>query len=108
MIDPYDQNEIVQRCLDLVYGQQSTNRFTPYNLLTNNCEHFATWARNGWAVSRQVMRIGTKVAAVGAVAATALMHRPLMLASGLGVMGFHALQQVRRSNSNSANINSPD
>ena len=25
-----------------------------YNVVTNNCEHFASWCRNDWAVSKQV------------------------------------------------------
>ena len=33
-------------------SQQSST--THYNGLTNNCEHFACWCRNDWAVSKQV------------------------------------------------------
>jgi hypothetical protein len=25
--------------------------------VTNNCEHFASWARNGWALSAQVLAV---------------------------------------------------
>lgn len=102
VISPYPQLQIVERCLDLVYGRQPTNRFTPYNLLTNNCEHFATWARNGWAISQQVTRTVCKVAGYGALAATALLPKPLALATGVGAMGFHAVSQMRRSGSSNS------
>ena len=36
----------------------------PYNVVTNNCEHIASWARNCWAHSRQVADIYNKVLTV--------------------------------------------
>jgi hypothetical protein len=42
---------------------------TGYHLVTNNCEHFATWCCTGLAASRQVRGVGS-LTAQGAVAAT--------------------------------------
>ena len=59
--------------------------------------------RNGWAISQQVTRTVSKVAACGALAATALLPTSLALATGLGAMGFHAVGRMRRSASNNSN-----
>ena len=29
--------------------------YTAYNVVTNNCEHFAHWCRHGWSISCQVI-----------------------------------------------------
>ena len=42
---------VVQRGLDMVHGEVPG---TSYNVVYNNCEHFASWCRNGMALSRQV------------------------------------------------------
>ena len=44
-----------------------------------------------------------KVAGYGALAATALLPKPLALATGVGAMGFHAVKQMRRSASTNFN-----
>lgn len=59
--------------------------------------------RNGWAISQQVTRTMCKVAGYGALAATALLPKPLALATGVGAMGFHAVKQMRRSASTNFN-----
>ena len=51
-VSPYDKQTICDRAVAAVGNQGGINRY--YNLLTNNCEHFATWIRNGWAISEQV------------------------------------------------------
>ena len=43
-----------------------------------------------------------KVAGYGALAATALLPKPLALATGVGAMGFHAVSQMRRSGSSNS------
>ncbi len=44
-----------------------------YNLVTNNCEHFARECKSGWAESKQVQKaVAATVATVGIVATTAL------------------------------------
>ena len=35
-------------------GLSPRQAYTPYNVVTNNCEHFVNWCRHGWAVSFQV------------------------------------------------------
>lgn len=50
------EEEIVERAFAFVHGQLPESVFARagYNVMTNNCEHFATWVRNGWAISQQV------------------------------------------------------
>ena len=54
---------VVERLMNVLEGEDSMS-FTPYNVMTNNCEHFASWARNGWVYSHQVVDVAKKVAAV--------------------------------------------
>ena len=54
---------VVERLMKVLEGEDSMS-FTPYNVMTNNCEHFASWARNGWIYSHQVVDVAKKVAAV--------------------------------------------
>jgi hypothetical protein len=42
--------------MGVVLGEDRQS-YTPYNVVTNNCEHFASWARNGWALSAQVLAV---------------------------------------------------
>jgi hypothetical protein len=44
---------VVERALEVVHGEDR-QAYTPYNVVTNNCEHFAHWCRNGWSISSQV------------------------------------------------------
>ena len=54
-MQPFSQDEIIRRATSAVYGHGFERHISRcYNLLTNNCEHFATWTRNGWAISHQV------------------------------------------------------
>ncbi len=54
--EPYPKYVVRKRALDLAEGQED---YPPYHLLDNNCEHFASWVRNGFKTSRQV-ETGTK------------------------------------------------
>lgn len=49
VLRPYDSEEIVRRAKSQV-GEQD------YNLLSNNCEHFSTWCRNGVKSSKEVAK----------------------------------------------------
>lgn len=49
-----DKNEIVSRA----YSRLGENR---YNLIFNNCEHFATWCCTGVSVSMQVVTIAIQI-----------------------------------------------
>ena len=63
----YAAEEIVQRALDRV-GEDD------YNLVFNNCEHFANWCITGQAKSYQVREVAIETTALAAVAALALHH----------------------------------
>jgi hypothetical protein len=53
---PYPKHVVRKRALDLAEGQED---YPPYHLSYNNCEHFASWVRNGVKTSQQV-DTGTK------------------------------------------------
>lgn len=63
----YSADEIVDRALDRV-GEDD------YNLVFNNCEHFANWCITGQAKSYQVREVAIETAALAAVAALAIRH----------------------------------
>lgn len=63
----YSADEIVDRALDRV-GEDD------YNLVFNNCEHFANWCITGQAKSYQVREVAIETTALAAVAALALHH----------------------------------
>ena len=63
----YSADKIVQRALDRV-GEDD------YNLVFNNCEHFANWCITGQAKSYQVREVAIETAALAAVAALAIRH----------------------------------
>lgn len=50
---PFSKAEIVRRAKKRLGRHE-------YDLLKNNCEHFATWCRYGKAMSKQVEAMGTK------------------------------------------------
>jgi len=52
---PFTKEEIKQRALDLAEGRED---YPPYHLADNNCEHFASWVRNGFKFSKQVVETG--------------------------------------------------
>lgn len=53
----FDPNDVVRRALSRL-GESG------YDVLFNNCEHFATWCKTGRARSAQVRRVGTALAVV--------------------------------------------
>lgn len=63
----YSADEIVDRALDRV-GEDD------YNLVFNNCEHFANWCITGQAKSYQVREVAIEATALAAVAALAIRH----------------------------------
>lgn len=63
----YSADKIVQRALSRV-GEDD------YNLVFNNCEHFANWCITGNAKSYQVREVAIETTALAAVAALALHH----------------------------------
>eukprot|EP00088_Acartia_fossae_P057287 TRINITY_DN6683_c0_g1_i2.p1 TRINITY_DN6683_c0_g1~~TRINITY_DN6683_c0_g1_i2.p1 ORF type:complete len:236 (-),score=54.96 TRINITY_DN6683_c0_g1_i2:445-1152(-) len=54
---PLSSHKVVERLMSVLDGKGSMSK-TPYNVATNNCEHFASWARNDWALSTQVIKAG--------------------------------------------------
>jgi len=93
--EPLPCKQVVERLMNVLEGEDSMS-FTPYNVMTNNCEHFASWARNGWVYSHQVVDVAKKVAAFGVAAVSILMPRPMAMAAGLAMAGFQAARQTRR------------
>ncbi len=61
---PFPKEEIKKRALDLAVGRED---YPPYNLADNNCEHFASWVRNGVKISKQVVKTGTEILNVKAL-----------------------------------------
>jgi len=58
----YDPKETVKRARSKI----GTNK-EKYNLILHNCEHFATWCRTGFALSKQVKKVGNKLKFIGFV-----------------------------------------
>jgi len=95
-IPPYPGQTVVERALCVVHGEDRQS-YTPYNVVTNNCEHFASWCRSGWSVSGQVARRSEQLLKLGMVAGTAILPRPLAIMGGLCLAGLQMLNEVRRS-----------
>ena len=49
-----DRYITVKRAYRLLRSQETSTRAIIYNILVNNCEHFATWCITGYAKSTQV------------------------------------------------------
>lgn len=59
--DESKQKEILKRCIERLNEKE-------YNLLFNNCEHFASYCFNGKSISKQVIQGGiTGIAAIGCI-----------------------------------------
>ena len=67
---------MVQRALAVAHGER-VESYSAYNVLSNNCEHFASWARCGWSVSCQVAKRGEQLVKLAMVAGAAVLPRPL-------------------------------
>lgn len=81
----YSADEIVDRALDRV-GEDD------YNLVFNNCEHFANWCITGQAKSYQVREVAIETTALAAVAALALHHA--QTAVRVGSVAFSAVRAL--------------
>eukprot|EP00092_Neocalanus_flemingeri_P030091 GFUD01032668.1.p1 GENE.GFUD01032668.1~~GFUD01032668.1.p1 ORF type:complete len:278 (-),score=77.25 GFUD01032668.1:266-1099(-) len=95
-IPPFPAQKIVERALCVVHGEDRQS-YTPYNVLTNNCEHFVSWCRSGWSVSSQVARRTEQLVKLGMVAGAAVLPRPLSIMGGLCLAGLQMVSEVRRS-----------
>lgn len=93
--EPYPSQQVVLRALSVVHGEER-QAYTPYNVLTNNCEHFVSWCRNGWSISCQVARKTGQIVKLGMLVSAAAMPRPLALLGTVCVAGMQMLSEVRR------------
>ena len=101
------ETEIVDRAFAFLRGEGGREglMLRAYNVASNNCEHFATWTRNGWATSEQVARRMRQAVGVGAVLAIGVVARPFIALAGLSLLGVSAIQRVgnqRRASSREA------
>lgn len=55
----YSEDEVVKRAESIVKNEEN---FNSYNIISNNCEHFATWCVVGEGESFQVQSIAKKIA----------------------------------------------
>jgi len=76
---------VVERALSSVEGFKGSSGGS-YNVVTNNCEHFASWARNDWALSGQVVKAASKVLQLG-VGLAHFKVRPVLLVGMLAAEG---------------------
>ena len=83
----YSNNEVVEHAKLSLRGWNNANR--SYNLLTNNCEHFATWCKCGMHVSLQVEALTKAFVATSlfAVASPILLPAVLLTAGVAGPFG---------------------
>ena len=96
---PMKPAHILDRCLRALSHKVYEARFGGYDVLGNNCEHFATWARYGWNQSAQVSRATT----YGAMGLGALIGGGLPGAFvGLALQGLASKEigSLRRAQSN--------
>jgi hypothetical protein len=70
--------DVIQRAEDYYEGRKS---FGGYNLVFNNCEHFATWCQTGVAQSKQVLDVAENTKHVGTNLQSARHHRASILPS---------------------------
>ena len=75
-VAPLPAHTVVQRAVGAAYGEDG-QAYSRYHLISNNCEHFASWARSGWSVSCQVAHRTSQVMKLAMVAGAAVLPRPL-------------------------------
>jgi len=63
--DIYTAKEILERLQRALQGCNLGCISSAYDMISNNCEHFATWARNGTATSKQVEKAAETAKDVG-------------------------------------------
>jgi len=93
---PFPSATVVERVMGVLNGE-GRQALTAYNVVTNNCEHFVSWARNGWALSHQVKNITEKCLSVCIVAVGVLLPRPLAVMGGICLTGVQVARELRRS-----------
>lgn len=84
LLPPCTSDQVVIRALGAVRTEEDPGQ--GYNVVTNNCEHFVSWARNDLASSSQVALAATLLLQLG----VALLHvkaRPLLLLGLLASQG---------------------
>lgn len=101
-VTPFPSETVVQRALAVAHGER-VESYSAYNVLSNNCEHFASWARCGWSVSCQVARRGGQVMKLAMLAGAAVLPRPISVLGGLCVAGLHMVGEMRRTVGEGAN-----
>lgn len=84
-LPPFNSKQVVERALSSVEGFKGSSGGS-YNVVTNNCEHFASWARNDWALSGQVVKAASKVLQLG-VGLAHFKVRPVLLVGMLAAEG---------------------
>ena len=67
---------VVERALAVAHGE-TVESYSAYNILSNNCEHFASWARCGWSISCQVAHRGGQLVKLAMLAGAAVLPRPV-------------------------------
>jgi len=89
---PFPPEEIIARARRLMY--LDADNLDPYNLVTNNCEHFATRCRYGIKYSRQIRKGIAKVATTVASVATSMICRSVWRAAMPAVLAAAAAAGV--------------
>jgi len=93
-VAPLPAHTVVQRAVGAAYGENG-QAYSRYHLISNNCEHFACWARCGRVVSEQVGRRTGQLALMAVIAtSSSLLPRPLALLAGLCVSGAGLLHNL--------------
>jgi len=98
--EPFPGQTVVERALGVVHGEER-QAYTAYNVVTNNCEHFAHWCRHGWSISCQVAKKTEQLMKLGLVAGAAILPRPIAILGAACVAGLQMLTEVRRSGGSS-------
>jgi len=95
-LTPFPSQKVVERVLAVAHGE-TVESYSAYNILSNNCEHFASWARCGWSISCQVAHRTSQVMKLAMVAGAAFLPRPVSVLGGLCLAGLHMVGDMRRS-----------
>jgi len=94
-LPPFTSKQVVERALNSVEGFDGSSG--GYNVVTKNCEHFASWARNDWALSGQVVKAASKVLQLG-VGLAHFKVRPVLL---VGMLAAEGLKVVKKRSTKS-------
>jgi len=100
-LTPFPSHQVVKRALAVAHGE-TVESYSAYNVFSNNCEHFASWARCGWSISCQVARRGEQAVKLAMLAGAAVLPRPISVLGGLCLAGLHMMGDLRRTVSQGA------